>query len=126
MTIVYVTGGPWGGGTGAPISAATVDGNFYDLNQRIVDLNTGLTEGKRIDHVDYTDISMTFYFTDGTSQTIPLPIATLTYKGEWTNSTPYFRGDMISTASGFYQVLEDHTTPPWPAPPDPSPGSPGR
>ena len=77
MTIVYVTTGAWGAGTGTPNSAAQVDGNFYDVDQRIVDLNADLAEGKRIDTVTYTSNSMTFHFTDGTTQVIPLPVATL-------------------------------------------------
>ena len=89
MTIVYVTTGAWGAGTGTPNSAAQVDGNFYDVDQRIVDLDADLAEGKRIDTVTYTSNSMTFHFTDGTSQVIPLPVATLQYVGPWTNSTPY-------------------------------------
>jgi hypothetical protein len=88
MTIVYVTAGAWGGGTGTPNSAAQVDGNFYDVDQRIVDLVADVAEGKRIDTVTYTTNSMTFHFTDGSSQVIPLPVATLTYVGTWTNSTP--------------------------------------
>ena len=121
MTIVYVTTGAWGSGTGTPNSAAQVDGNFYDVDQRIVDLNADLAEGKRIDTVTYTSNSMTFHFTDGTSQVIPLPIATLTYVGEWMNSTPYARGNLVSVrALGMYQVLENHTTPPPPAMFDPN------
>jgi hypothetical protein len=120
MTIVYVTTGPWGTGTGAPNSAAQVDGNFYDLDQRVVDLVGDLAEGKRIDTVTYTNDSMTFHYTDGTSQVIPLPVATLEYKGDWTNSTPYLRGSMFSALNGFYQVLETHTTPPPPAQFDPN------
>jgi hypothetical protein len=120
MTIVYVTTGAWGAGTGTPNSAAQVDGNFYDLDQRVVTLNADLAEGKRIDHVTYTDISMTFYYTDSTSQVIPLPIATLSYVGPWANSTPYNRGQMIVADNGFYQVLESHTSPAPPAPFDPN------
>jgi hypothetical protein len=120
MTIVYVTNGAWGTGTGAPIAAAEVDGNFYDVDQRIVTLNSALAEGKRIDTVTYTSSSMTFHFTDGTSQVIQLPVATLAYVGAWTNSTPYSRNQMFSAENGFYQVLEDHTTPPPPAPFDPN------
>jgi hypothetical protein len=120
MAIVYVTSGAWGSGAGAPISAALVDGNFYDLDQRVVDLNTGLTEGKRIDYVTYTADSMTFHFTDGTTQVIVLPVATLAYVGAWANSTPYQRNQMFSADNGFYQVLEDHTTPAPPAPFDPN------
>jgi hypothetical protein len=120
MTIVYVTTGAWGTGTGTPNTAAQVDGNFYDLDQRVVGLDAGLAEGKRIDYVTYTSNSMTFYYTDGTSQIIPLPVATFTYVGSWNNSMPYAPGQLFTTNFGFYQVLEPHTSPPWPAPFDPN------
>lgn len=120
MTIVYVTTGAWGAGTGAPNSAAQVDGNFYDVDQRIVDLVADLAEGKRIDTVTYTSNSMTFHFTDGTTQVIPLPVATLEYVGPWMNSTPYTRASLFTAGNGFYQVLVNHTTPAIPAPFDPN------
>jgi hypothetical protein len=121
MTIVYVTTGAWGAGTGAPNSAAQVDGNFYDVDRRIVDLNAALAEGKRIDTVTYTANSMTFHFTDGTTQVIPLPVAVITYVGQWTNGTPYTVGQMVSVRGlGMYQVLVSHTTPPLPAAFDPN------
>jgi hypothetical protein len=121
MPIIYVTSGTWGAGTGTPNSAAEVDGNFFDVDQRIVDLAADLDEGKRIDTVTYTSNSMTFHFTDGSSQVIPLPIASLTLVGAWTNSTTYFRGNMITVGGlGIFQVLQDHTTPPPPATFDPN------
>lgn len=119
MTIVYVTTGAWGAGTGTPNSAAQVDGNFYDLDQRVVALNADLAEGKRIDTVTYSSNAMTFHYTDGTTQVIPLPVATFTYVGQWTNGTPYAPGHLFTAGNGFYQVLEPHTSPPWPAPFDP-------
>jgi hypothetical protein len=84
-------------------------------------LNSALAEGKRIDSVTYTANSMTFHFTDGTSQVIPLPVAVITYVGQWTNSTPYTVGQMVSVRGlGMYQVLISHTTPPLPAAFDPN------
>jgi hypothetical protein len=116
MTIVYVTTGVWGTGTGAPNSAAQVDGNFHDVDQRIVALNADLAEGKLIESVSVAPNSMTFHFTDGTSQVIPLPVAVITYVGQWANSTPYTPGQMVSVPSlGMYQVLIAHTTPALPA-----------
>jgi hypothetical protein len=120
MPIVYVTTGAWGTGTGAPNSAAQVDGNFYDVDQRIAGLVVDLAEGKRIDTVTYTSNSITFNYTDGSSQIITLPIATFTYVGDWTNETPYVPGHLFTAGNGFYQVLENHTTPAWPAPFDPN------
>lgn len=117
--IIFVTSGAWGSGTGAPLSAAQVDGNFYDLDQRVLALAD--LEGKGIESVTYTSNSMTLHFTDGTSQVIPLPIASLTFVGEWLNSTPYVRGNMFSFRGlGIYQVLQDHVTPDVPAPFDPN------
>src|SRR5262245_9234968 len=110
MTIFYVTTGAWGSGTGSPLAAAQVDGNFFDVDQRIVGLTTDLAEGKRIDFVSYTDTDMTFHYTDATTQTIPLPIATFQYVGSWLPSSPYVQGDLFSHENGFYQVLEDHTS----------------
>jgi hypothetical protein len=121
MTIVYVTTGAWGAGSGTPNSAAQVDGNFHDVDQRIVALNVDLADGKRIDSITYTDTTMTVHYTDGTSQVIPLPIAVITYVGQWTNGTPYTRGQMVSVHGlGMFQVLVNHTTPPMPAAFDPN------
>lgn len=109
--IVYVTTGAWGAGTGTPNTAAQVDGNFYDVDQRIVGLTAGLAEGKRIDHISYTSNSMTVHYTDGTSEVIPLPIATLTLVGEWLPLNPYTRGNMVTvTPLGIFQILQDHTS----------------
>lgn len=110
-TIVYVTSGAWGAGTGTPNSAAQVDGSFYNLDQRVVGLVADLAEGKRIDTVDYSSNSMTFHYTDGTSQVIPLPIATLELVGEWLPLHFYLRGNMVTvTPLGIFQVLQDHTS----------------
>jgi hypothetical protein len=119
MTIVYVTTGAWGAGTGTPNSAAQVDGNFHDLDQRVVALNADLLEGKRIDFVTYTSSSMTFHYTDTTTQVVPLPVTTLQYVGAWMNSTPYVPGNLFTAGNGFYQVLEPHTSPAYPADFDP-------
>jgi hypothetical protein len=121
MTIVYVTTGAWGAGTGTPNSAGQVDGNFHHFEQAVTGLEADLAVGKRIDTVTYTSNSMTFHFTDGTSQVIPLPVATMEYVGEWLNNSTYIRGNIISGRGiGIFQVLVDHTTPPPPATFDPN------
>ena len=96
MTIFYVTTGTWGAGTGTPNTAAQVDGNFFDVDQRIVGLTADLADGKMIESVTYTPINFTLHFTDGTTQVIPLPVATMTYRGVWQNSIFYTRYDMVS------------------------------
>jgi hypothetical protein len=112
MTIYFVTSGAWGSGTGSPLAAAQVDGNFYDVDQRIVGLTADLAEGKKIDFVDYTESSFTIHYTDATTQTIPLPVLQLQYVGSWMPSTPYTIANLFTDSSthGFYQVLQDHTS----------------
>jgi hypothetical protein len=39
-----------------------------------------------------------------------LPVATLQYVGSWMPTTPYVRGNLFTQDSGFYQVLQDHTS----------------
>ena len=63
---------------------------------------------------------MTFHFTDGSSQIIPLPVLNMQYVGAWMNATPYVPGNLFTAANGFYQVLQSHTTPAAPAPFDPN------
>src|SRR5262245_27423070 len=101
MTIFYVTTGAWALGTGTPLSAAQVDGTFYEVDQRIEELVSAVADGTRTETVTYTYITMTFYFTDGTSQVIPLPVVQLTYVGPWMNNTLYLRGHLFTADNGF-------------------------
>jgi hypothetical protein len=112
--LTYVTSGAWGSGTGTPNSAAQVDANFYTLVQQIGDVVADVADGKRIadDGVTTTNNSITFEFTDGSTQTIALPFAELHYVGAWANSTPLTAGQLFSIPGvGIYQVLVDHMTP---------------
>lgn len=120
MTITYRTAGPWGSGQGADLTAAQVDTNFYDLVQQIATVVADLPDGVLIDSSDPIEASASFFkfnFTDGTqSAPIPLPVATFTPAGEWTNSTPYARYNVVTVRKfGTYLVLEDHVTPAPPA-----------
>lgn len=120
--LTYVTSGAWGSGTGTQNSAAQVDANFYTVVQRIADVVADVAEGKRIadDGVTTTNNSITFEFTDGSTQTIALPFAELHYAGAWANSTPFTAGQLLSVPRvGIYQVLVDHMTPASPAVFDP-------
>lgn len=125
MTITYRTAGAWGSGQGADLTAAQVDENFYDLVQQISTVLADLPDGVLIDGSDPVDVSASFFkfnFSDGSqSEPIPLPVATFTPAGEWTNSTPYARYNVITArAFGTFLVLKDHVTPAPPAPFDPN------
>lgn len=125
MTITYRTAGPWGAGQGADLTAAQVDTNFYDLLQQITTLSADIPDGVLIDTADPVDVQPAFFkfnFTDSSqSEPIPLPVATFVPAGEWANSTPYARNNVITVRKfGTYLVLQDHVTPPPPATFDPA------
>jgi hypothetical protein len=125
MTITYRTAGPWGPGQGADLTAAQVDTNFYDLLQQIDIINEDMAGGVLIDAADPVDVSAAFFkfnFTDGSqSEPILLPVATFTPAGEWTNSTPYARYNVVTARKfGTFLVLKDHVTPAPPATFDPN------
>lgn len=123
MAVTYVTTGAWGAGTGTPNSAAQVDTNFYTVAQSVAAVASNLASGKMLDPgnpITTAGSSATFHFTDATTLVIGLPIATMSYAGQWANSTPYVAGQLVSARGrGLYQVLVDHTTPDSPATFDP-------
>ena len=73
MTIVFVTTGPWGSGTGAPNSAAQVDGNFYDVDQRIVGLSADVAVCERSGGPAVDAVRMT-RFHDSTNAAFAVPV----------------------------------------------------
>lgn len=108
--IPYVTTGAWGAGTGTQHSAATADQIIYHLDTRVTTLETP-GAGKLISSTSFTTNSVTFNFTDSSSQVVPLPVADLQLVGEWTNNTLYQRANMVSVRGlGTFRVLEDHTS----------------
>lgn len=124
MTLRYVTSNsPLWIGDGLTRSAAEVDENFYTIRQEVVAVADALAAGKMLDPdepVTVAGSSATFHFTDATTLVIGLPIATMSYAGQWANSTAYVAGQLFSARGrGLYQVLVDHTTPDAPAVFDP-------
>lgn len=106
----YVTTGAWGAGTGTPLPAATVDGNFYGHEIRL-DALEAPGVGKLIASTSFTANSITFTYTNATSDVVPLPVADLQLVGEWTPLTLYQRANMVSVRGlGVFRVLEDHTS----------------
>lgn len=122
MAIVYVTTGAWGAGKGSPATAAEVDGNFWDHEQRIDVLEAAPSSARSIDHISESNGLITIHYTDATTDgPFPLPTADLVGRGEWANSTNYFRNEIVTvTGTGAFLVLQDHTTAASPAVFDPN------
>ena len=97
---------------GSNLTPTEVDNNFHDVDDRITTIE-GIDLGKSIASIEVsTDGMMTITYTDATTDSFVLPTINLTqvFKGEWQPLTPYFAGDLITAAGGFYCVLETHTS----------------
>ncbi|RWO39497.1 MAG: hypothetical protein EOS11_22145 [Mesorhizobium sp.] len=66
MTIVYRTAGAWGAGQGYNLTALQVDGNFYDLDQRIQAIEDNPPEPVNISNITVVGTQMTIYLEDAT------------------------------------------------------------
>jgi hypothetical protein len=112
MTISYRTAGAWGPGLGRNLTAAEGDGNFYDLDSRVGDLETNPPTPNDIASATVSGTQLSFTLVDGTVLgPLDLPILVWTWRGEWTPTTLYEVLDtFVVTGTGLFMVLVDHTS----------------
>lgn len=87
MAITYRTTGAWGAGIGVNLSAAQVDANFYDLDQRVVELETNPEPPNGISNITVSGSQLTIYTSD------------LTQYGPFTIPRIPFQPSKVSTVS---------------------------
>ena len=106
-------GGKWGAGKGSDLDPVEVDNNFWEIDQRVLALETSPPEAIGISSITVTGTSMTVHMSNGSTYgPFTLPIATFTDRGEWTNDTVYAPLDFVHVpALGLFEVLVDYTTP---------------
>lgn len=67
MPIIYRTTGAWGPGKGSVLDPAEIDGNFWDHEQRLDELETNPPEPNQISNITQTGATITIYMADGTT-----------------------------------------------------------
>lgn len=114
MAIIFRTAGAWGPGKGSNLSAAEGDNNFWDLAQRVLDLETDMPEPNNIADILVDGSQMTVVMDNGdTFGPFTLPVATIHWRGAWAADTDYFVNDLVSVAGrGVYLVRVAHHTEP--------------
>jgi hypothetical protein len=113
MAIIYRTAGPWGAGKGANLVAGEVDGNFYDLNNRLTVTEETIPELVSISFFEVSGSSFYIHMTDGTIQgPFALPMVQWYFRGGWLPSTHYNVNDVVTFNGGTYMVLFNHLSGP--------------
>lgn len=114
--ITYRTSGAWGAGKGSNLTAAEVDGNFYDLEERVEAIETYGASVETITNVTASGSVVTFYTSTGNqfSVTVSVPriagvetISAASYEPLITDADKYLR---FTNASGCTFNIPDNAT----------------
>lgn len=70
MALVYRGNGAWGTGKGANLTAAEFDGNTWDLDQRIVALETNPAAPVEISNITQSGTTVTIHLSNGTTYNV--------------------------------------------------------
>jgi hypothetical protein len=113
MAVNYRTTGPWGAGKGSNLTAAEVDGNFWDHEGRLVAVEANPALPHEIASMSAVGTGLYVRLDDGTQYgPIQMPVLSFRWRGEWALDTAYEVLDVFKvTGDGMYYVLFDHTTP---------------
>lgn len=112
MAIIYRTAGAWGAGKGANLVAGEVDGNFYEVVQRLTTVETTMPEAANgIAYFSIAGNLFSVHMTDGTIQgPYQLPTLTWNFRDVWQPSTAYAVNDVVTMNGSVYMVLVNHTS----------------
>jgi hypothetical protein len=113
MTILFKNDGAWGTGLGRPLHSIEVDDNFYDVDRRLVAMDTAVTGLMGSTIVDVRQVGDQIFFDMSDSSTlgpITLPSMHINFVGEWTPSTLYSKNDIFTYGGAAYIVLVDLTS----------------
>ena len=112
MSVIYRTTGPWGPGVGRNLTAAEIDGNFYDQQVHLAGLEDSRPQPDDIVSVSTLGTQLTFHLESGaTLGPVDMPVLYWRWRDEWTPFTIYAALDTISVAdTGLFLVLQDHTS----------------
>lgn len=108
--ILYRTDGAWGAGTGANLTAAQVDGNFYDVSTRVQFLELNPPQPIQIASFSSIGEHLYIYMSDGSVHgPLTLPTTHWFNRGSWKPNTGYSVDDIFNAPNGSVYLVEfDH------------------
>lgn len=103
----------WGSGKGSPLTSVEVDLNFWEVINRVKNIEDHPPSAVSISNISVLGSQMLITMSDAsTFGPFTLPIARFNFRGEYTPTTPYFELDLITvTGSGLYMLTQDYTPP---------------
>lgn len=112
MPIVYRTtdGAKWGTGKGSNLTPTEVDNNFWELVERLVELEENPPTAVGISNIQVVGTTMMIYLSDGTEfGPYTLPVAQMDWRGDWQPETQYYETNLVKVnGRGLYFVRLDH------------------
>lgn len=108
----YRTAGAWGAGKGANLVASEVDENFYGLVQRVTNVEDNPALPVSIASVTVSGQYFTVHYTNASSSgPFLLPVAQMTWRGDWAPTTLYHPFDLLfQLGAGLYMVTSEFTS----------------
>lgn len=114
MAILFVTTdlAKWGVGTGILMDPEEIDNNFWELVERVFDLeNPGSDEINGIDHFEVSGDQFYVHLTDLTVLgPYDFPVFSTSFRGEWAPLTVYTKYNRFIANGQIYEVLLAHTS----------------
>lgn len=105
----YRGNGAWGSGTGVPLTAVQFDGNTYEFDTRITELEENPPAAVSIDHFVVVGSLLTIILSDGSSHgPFVLPLAQWRWTGPWVTGVTYLAGDLTIVDGAVYFVRVMH------------------
>ncbi|MGR3593106.1 MAG: hypothetical protein ACU0B9_07325 [Limimaricola soesokkakensis] len=113
--VTYRTDDParWGVGKGANLTAPEIDGNFWELAQRLVAVETNPAAPNNISAITVVGSQMTVHMEDGaTHGPFTLPTAMIHYRGDWAPGVSYDELDIVAAPNdaGLYLATRAHVS----------------
>lgn len=109
MPFTYRGPGPWGAGTGAPLTQPQFDGNTYEAQTRIEALEAAIAAfGGVIDSITLSGTTLTFHLVGGAEHDVTLPLPRPNRVEAWQPNTFYVPWDFVSHNGSVYIVLYAH------------------
>jgi hypothetical protein len=106
MAIKFRDPGPWGGGSASDLLPGDIDENFWELLQRIANLENNPPVAVSIADVTIAGNTFTFVMTDSSTRgPYPFPPTSWNFTGDWLPSFNYNYPDVVTALSAVYQVL---------------------